>query len=165
MERRSIDDIATAAAGLLRDPVWKLVMVSQEGSGPCEECGISLDDMEEPAHGDFAYTVGVHEWFGRSEVHCPGISVDEDPASLTYETLADFVNVIAAGTAAKELGPGSEVEATVNNGHGRCLLRFTLGLPTRPLAVTALMADPEATVIPVRWTVVESECSCKRRAS
>lgn len=119
MERRSIDDIATAAAGLLRDPVWKLVMVSQEGSGPCEECGISLDDLEEPTHCDFAYTVGLHERFGRSEVHCPGISVDEDPASLTYETLADFVNVIAAGTAAKEIGPGSEVGGNRPSGRPR----------------------------------------------
>jgi hypothetical protein len=66
-----------AAAGLLKNPLWKLVMVSQKGSGPCEECGISFEDLE----------------------------------ALT------------------------------------------------------LLADPEATVIPVRWTVVESECSCRRRAS
>jgi hypothetical protein len=163
MDPRPIGDISEAVAGLLRDPVWKLVVVSQEGSGPCTECGTSLDDMEEPAHGDFAYTVGLHEWFGRSEVHCPGLSNDEDPASLGFETLADVVNTIAAGTAARELGPGSEVEVTVSNGHRRFLLRFTLGLPTRPLAVSAFMAHPEATVIPIRWTVVESECPSTRR--
>ncbi len=43
--------------------------------------------------------------------------------------------------------------------------RFTLGLPTHPSAVTALMAHPDATVIPVRWTVVKRECPCTRRAS
>ena len=165
MERRSIDDISQAVGGLLRDPVWKLVMVSQEGSGPCEECGIGLDDMEEPAHCDFAYTVGLHESFGRSEIHCPGLSIDEDPASLTFETLGHVVNTIAAGVAARELGPGSEVEDSVTNGHSRLLLRFTLGLPSRPLAVTALLADPGATVIPIRWTVVERKCSCMKAVS
>jgi hypothetical protein len=163
MERRPIDETSGVVATLLRDPVWQLVMVSQEGSGPCTECGTSLDDMEEPAHADFAYTVGLHEWFGRPEVHCSGLSNDEDPASLELETLGEIVNTAAARTVARELGPGSEFEVTVTNGHGRYLLRFTLGLPCRPLAVTALMAHPEATVIPIRWAVVETECPCTRR--
>ena len=143
------------------EPIWKLVMVTGE-EGPCEECG-TLGDPD--SHAYFAYTVGLHEFFGRPELHCPGLSNDEDPASLTLQTLGEIVNTIAAQVAAREIGPGSEVEETVTNGHGRYLLRFTLGLPTRPLAVTALMADPEATVIPIRWTVVESDCPCTRRAS
>ena len=161
MERRPIDDTSRAVAALLRDPVWQLVMVSQEGSGPCTECGTGLDDMDEPAHADFAYTVGLHEWFGRPEVHCGGLSTDDDPGSVGYELLAEIVNTVAARTVAREIGPGSEFEITASNGHGHCLLRFTLGIPSRPLAVSAYMAHPEATVIPIRWTIVESECPCQ----
>ena len=161
MERRPIDDTSQAVGSLLRDPVWQLVMVSQEGSGPCTECGTSVDDMEEPAHADFAYTVGLHEWFGRPEVHCGGLSIDDDPASLGYEMLAEVANTVAARTAAREIGPGAEFEITATNGHCQSLLRFTLGIPSRPLAVGAYMAHPETTVIPLRWTIVETECRCR----
>jgi hypothetical protein len=161
MERRSIDDAAAAAAELLRDPVWKVVMVTGD-EGPCDECG-TVGDAD--SHAYFAYSVGLHDWFGLPEVHCPGLSTGDDPVPLGLESLGETVNSIAALTVIGELRPGSTFEFDASDGHHRSWLRFTLGQLGPPLAVSAVMAHPEAMVIPVTWTVVETECPCMRRAS
>jgi hypothetical protein len=76
-----------------------------------------------------------------------------------------LVNVIAARTIARELAAGSILEFTAGDGHHRYLLRCTLGFPSAPEAVSAFVADPEASVIPVSWALLESECACTGRAS
>jgi class 3 adenylate cyclase len=87
-----------------------------------------------------------------------------DGILAVFSSAAEAVN-IAARTIAGELTAGSILEFTAGDGHRTSLLRFTLGLPGAPEAVSALLADPEARVIPVTWAVVESECPWLRQAS
>ncbi len=163
MERRPLDDTSAAVAALLRSPVWKVVMVHHDDHGACDECGPRPGQREPDA--DFAYSVGLHDWFGLPEIHCPALSTDDPPLPLGFEALAELVNAIAARTIVRELAAGSILEFTAGDGHHRYLLRCTLGLPGAPEAVSAFVADPDAPVIPVTWALLESECACTERAS
>jgi hypothetical protein len=148
---------------LLRRMVWKVVMVHHDDKGVCDMCGPRRGEGED--HADFAYSVGLHDRYGLPEVHCPALSTDDPPLTLGFEALGETVNSIAVRMIAGELTAGSTLEFTAGDGHSTSLLRFTLGLPGAPAAVSALAADPEAMVIPVTWALVERECACARRAS
>lgn len=72
------------------------------------------------------------------------------------------MNSIAARTIARELVAGSILEFTAGDGHHRNLLRCTLGVPGAPENVSAFVADPEASVIPVTWAAQRAETNVSR---
>jgi hypothetical protein len=162
MEPRPLEDGRSGAVDrLLRRPPWKVMIVTPDG-GCCDECGTA--GCGDPS-AYFGYTVGLFDLFGRPELHCPALSVDDPPSPLGVETLGAVLNDAAARVVTGEVGTGSSFEFTANDGHTRYLLRFALGAAVPPEDVTALMANPDATVIPIRWTVVATDCPCRRKAA
>lgn len=107
-----------------------------------------IGDDDAPA---FGYTNGLHEFYGHPELWMGGVAAN-DPLALEWCTtdIGIFLNQLAARVRDGEvLEPGTTHPVCVCN--VGLDLDFVVGEPIDRLEVEALLIDPAAQVLPVRW--------------
>lgn len=123
---------------LLRSPFWKVQVVFDPDGGGA----------------DFAYTIGLHDR-GLPELHVwARPDRGEDPGAdwmLSTQDRCRLLNQLAARLVHGDLGVGSELSEKVDGGHTTIVM--VVSPPGEPERLEALGVHPDATVLPVRWSL------------
>lgn len=108
-----------------------------------------IGDADGPA---FGYTNGLHGLYDHPELWMSGVAADGQMEWCTAD-IGYWLNVLARMVRDGEsLVPGGVV--TVDQPQHDMVLEFTIGEPADRLTIEALLTEPQAMVLPVRWVAM-----------